>query len=1186
MKRFLLFLAVLLILGACNNQFEDKQASRLGVANLPTLTADFDESTRTYIEDGLYLRWHEEDLITAFVGSTLNCQYKFLGGTGDNSGEFEPIASDNLGTGNVLDRIYAVYPYDATTKISDVGEVSYTIPAIQEYAENTFGRGANLMVAVTKDVNDKFLGFKNVCGYLKIKLYGDATIKSIELIGNGGEKLAGVATITPAYGEIPQIVMSDEATDSITLDCGDGITLSSDVNNPTEFWMVVPPVQFSEGFTIVVTSADGAIFEQKTSNVVTIERNTIQPMKVLPVMFEEVGGQPFDEIWYTSTYNTVVKPYDNTVFGANIISNTCVDGNGVIKFDGRVTMVGDKAFYSASDHLTSMTLPNSVTKIGESAFERCYNVKTITLSANVTEIGAKAFYYCQSMTDITIPDKVTTIGNSAFSDCRNLKSIVIPDSVTAIGNSAFKNCENLTDITFGRGLKTLGSSLFDGCGKLERLSGDVVSEDGRCVIIDGNLIVFFSKNVTEYVIPDGVTSIGTDVFYNCNKLTKVTMPNSLTHIGDSAFERCINLTSVDIPDGVVSIGERAFFECSKITSVTIPDSVTSLGAYAFYCCSGIKSASVGEGITIIGKSTFNDCSSLATITVGSNLTSIGDYAFYNCSKLTGLDIPDCVSEIGEYAFFYCTNLKDIELPEALTSVKKQCFTYCVNAFGDTLVIPDKVETIGWGAFYGVQTPKVLKLGKGLKSIGEHAFNTCCKIETLTIPSNVKEIGESAFENCYIIRELILEDGVESISKRAFYRLQQLTSVEIPSSVNMIGERAFYYCSALSSVNCKSNTPPSVSYASTWNAFSNNASNRKIYVPQGCVDAYKSASGWSEYADAITAESGEESLYESTDFSADGTVVTLQTASEGNGIDIVLMGDGYSDRLIADNTYANMMSKVADIFFSKEPFKTFRDRFNVYYVTAVSKHEGNISGNQTVFGCTFGSGSSVSGDVSKMMSYAQKAISSERVNEATIITIMNAHKVAGVCTLMTPKDTSTDYGCGTGVAILAQGDNEADFIELICHEAGGHGFAKLGDEYAYSSNGAVTSSALNIISAQSKYGWLKNLDTTGDESSVKWAHFMSDSRYSNAVGLYEGGYTYTSGVWRPTENSIMNNGGTEFNAPSREAIYYRIHKLAYGDSWVYDFEEFATYDAINLINATQTRKTSRSYYPSTPPVVID
>ncbi len=334
----------------------------------------------------------------------------------------------------------------------------------------------------------------------------------------------------------------------------------------------------------------------------------------------------------------------------------------------------------------------------------------------------------------------------------------------------------------------------------------------------------------------------------------------------------------------------------------------------------------------------------------------------------------------------------------------------------------------------------------------------------------------------------------------------------------------------------------------------------------------------------------EGIYESTDFSQDGLVYTLQEATEGNGIDIVLLGDGYSDRQIADGTYRKVMEDALEYLFVEEPYKSFRHLFNVYMVNAVSLNEG-IGVGSTVFSTYFGEGTYVGGDDNKVFAYAMQAIPDTHMDKAMIVVMQNSTNYAGTCWMYGPE--SGDYGNGLSISYFPVGSDGEAFKQVLNHEACGHGFSKLDDEYAYEYMGAITAEDIESRKSIEPYGWWKNTDTTSDPAQVKWAHFLTDDRYANdGLGVFEGASTYWTGVWRSTDNSIMryNTGG--FNAPSREAIYYRIHKLAYGDGWVYDYEDFVEYDAINRTQAAMAKRRAQSarqnlndFKPLAPPVVV-
>lgn len=327
------------------------------------------------------------------------------------------------------------------------------------------------------------------------------------------------------------------------------------------------------------------------------------------------------------------------------------------------------------------------------------------------------------------------------------------------------------------------------------------------------------------------------------------------------------------------------------------------------------------------------------------------------------------------------------------------------------------------------------------------------------------------------------------------------------------------------------------------------------------------------------------FYQSTDYSADGEVHTLQTATTGSGIDLIFMGDAFTDKMVEDGTYEQAMIKVMDAFFSEEPYKSYKDRFNVHYVTVISKND--VFYGETALSTYYGEGTQVGGDDDKVIQYALKAISMDQMDDALIIVMMNRDYYAGTC-YMYYGVSDGDYGRGLSIAYFPTSSDEATFNGLVSHEAGGHGFAKLADEYAY--EGSISDAEVNEYRAQEQYGWWKNVDFTSDPSMVKWATFIEDDRYTTeGVGVFEGACTYAEGAWRPTENSIMRYNIGGFNAPSRYAIWYKIHKLAYGVDWNGTYEDFVAYDAVNRQQPTAASR-HRSYVekqlpPLAPPVVV-
>ncbi len=334
-------------------------------------------------------------------------------------------------------------------------------------------------------------------------------------------------------------------------------------------------------------------------------------------------------------------------------------------------------------------------------------------------------------------------------------------------------------------------------------------------------------------------------------------------------------------------------------------------------------------------------------------------------------------------------------------------------------------------------------------------------------------------------------------------------------------------------------------------------------------------------------------YVSKDFSSDGKVAKLQTHEKGNGISIVITGDCFTDKDIASGLFKKVAQQTMEDFFGIEPFTTFRNLFDVYAVTAVSKT--SYSNYGTALDAEFGSGSYVYCNEDKVKQYTLKAV--KKLDETLTIVIVNKNKNSGTAFMPYPS-LDTDYGSGFSYACFGLQDDGVTRRLLINHEANGHGFTKLQDEYYYTGSGTFPKEDGQAIKdTYFAKGFYANIDFESDPQKVKWAKFLSDKRYKyDGLGVFEGGMTMEKGVWRPSENSIMGYqqvgyDGDRFNAPSRAAAYIRIHKLAYGSSWKFDYEEFVKYDAKNRKTSASTQSArvpeagSRPVIPHTPPVFI-
>ena len=334
-------------------------------------------------------------------------------------------------------------------------------------------------------------------------------------------------------------------------------------------------------------------------------------------------------------------------------------------------------------------------------------------------------------------------------------------------------------------------------------------------------------------------------------------------------------------------------------------------------------------------------------------------------------------------------------------------------------------------------------------------------------------------------------------------------------------------------------------------------------------------------------------YYSEDFSRNGKITNLQKATVGSGIQLILMGDAFTDRLIEDGTYASAINNAVEDFFAIEPFASFRNMFDINMIDVVSLNEVIADDTNTALGTYFKSGTVVEGNETTVYQLAQ-TVSGFRKGNVLVIVIMNSNKYGGTTYLKYPTDTYVDYGVGNAIAYVPLCTSREQFTSVLQHEAGGHGFGKLQDEYYYSSNGQIPAQLAADMRDKQSRGFYRNIDFTSDPAKVRWAAFLQDERYQyDGLGVFEGACGYSSGAFRPTESSMMYHNEGPFNAPSREAIYYRLHKLAYGSSWVYDREAFVEYDAINRRTSPRAAQSgakgssfSKPELPLLPPPVLE
>ena len=361
-----------------------------------------------------------------------------------------------------------------------------------------------------------------------------------------------------------------------------------------------------------------------------------------------------------------------------------------VKMEEGLTKIGGSAF-SGCKNIKTVEIPNSVTEIGASAFLDCTAITTINIGSRVTSIGESAFGGCSglvafaipngvklinpgtfsgctSLLSVTIPEGVETIGESAFYNCHSLANVVIPEGVKTIGWNAFYSCQGISSLTLPKSLESIGSGAFNKCDQIEEVKlADIAAwcnislgeNYGANPLALAQHVYVKDKEVTDLVIPDGVTSISNGAFRNCNWITSLTLPNGFTKIDENSFRRCYGLISVSLPNSLTTIDKYAFADCGALTSITIPSSVTTIGEYALRC-TGLSSVVIPNGVTTINEYTFSDCYALTSLSIPESVTTIKGNAFNGCSKLENLIIPSKVEYIYQQAFANCGNLKGVK----------------------------------------------------------------------------------------------------------------------------------------------------------------------------------------------------------------------------------------------------------------------------------------------------------------------------------------------------------------------------------------------------------------------------------------------------------------------------------------------------------------------------------------------
>lgn len=717
-----------------------------------------------------------------------------------------------------------------------------------------------------------------------------------------------------------------------------------------------------------------------------------------------------------------------------------------------------------------------------------------------------------------------------------------------------------------------------------------------------------SNSLNRIVLPDTLKSIGSNAFYGCKYLSgSLIIPEGVTEIKRGAFNGCIGLNGIlSLPSTLKKLGNRGeddmgdegtdyyggvFQNCRNLTgNLILPDNLELIRGYCFSGCSGLYGElRLPAKLKRMGNCAFSSCSGFTgSLSIPQGITALPSEAFHNCGFNGTLTLHNGITNIANDAFANCHFKGELHLPKSLKVISENAF--CNNDFSGTLTLPSTLTHIGSNAFaYNWRLMGILDIPQEVESIGENAFSNCKMLEGIIFPESMETIRQGAFNECYGINSIICKGTMPAhIESGAFDGVAKDNfTLEVPESAisqyqAAPGWKDFKRIAAHHELVCR----PSVACA-----LSTEHKQKLVINAEGEWEV-ASKPNWCEVSPASGNKKTEVTLTikgmaKNAD-SRDGKVVfrlkdkdythecsvsqygyeygedewiTLQKATKGNngGINIVLLGDGFNAKDIASGKYLNDIKQEVEYFFGIEPYKTYRDYFNVYTAIPLSTESG-VGTVNTIrynrFNTTFTGGVGLKADYDEVFDYALGAptVNKGNLNQTLIIMVPNSTDYGGICQM---------WEDGSAIAFCPQSTYgyPLDTRGVIQHEAGGHGFGKLGDEYIYHNAfidfcDCTCCGHVFEFNAAKSLGWFDNLELTGKMHSVGWSHLIFDNRYSDIVDIYEGGYMHNRGVFRSEPNSCMNNDIPYYSTISRESIVKRIKAYA-GET--YSFEDFVKND---------------------------
>lgn len=1108
-------------------------------------TADIDDTNSVvmYGAPQIKISGHIEQEYISRVNDGGFCQDDQVGLFGVNYTDNNTLAGELLDEGNQVDN--ARYTYDeANNQWVASGNIYYkdSKTNIDLYGYYPYGT-VNSVSEYAFEVQQDQSGNNSIDGYAQSDfLWAKATNiapteQKIKILFNHKMACANVVLVEGenfADGEFASLkksvlVMNTSRTSTIDLATGvvsatgevesEGIVMKS---NEEGYKAIVVPQTVAAGASLFSITVDGVAYRFKKDVDFTYEQGkqakfTIEVSKKVPsgdYEFSLVDCEIVDWIADIDTHGGEARQYyvvhqEEPGTLEQKLSEAKKDPSKIknLKVSGKINVIDFNFMRDDMSILQAVNLAEC---------EVCEKNDAYSKNA-ANEIPRSAFSGKSSLVYFSFPKNITHIDDYAFASCSNLSgALIIPDGVTEIGDGAFKGCSNLTSLQLPPNLKVLAG--FSDCSSLS-----------------GTLN-----------IPSTVTRIEGHAFANCSGLTgQLKFPENLEYIGCAAFYGCSGLTgSITIPQKVAVIYGGTFAGCSGLNgNLTLHDNLKlslndnlRYGDYGpFAGCNFTGELILPANLTEIPESCFLGCDFSSIGSFPEGLLEIDKGAFQYCGRLSGiLEFPESLVSIGDYAFSGCSTLEGIILPSELGVIKASTFRDCyyINKITCNAIEP---PTILSGAFDGVAKDNFTV------EVPEQSIN---RYQNDTKWGEFKRIG-AHYDFSISRREMRVLNAEHS---REFV-------LRVPADYTWSIESKPDWCTITPSSGVgKQNVVVTVSEmtdsdVATFEINTGAYNSPKYETHNGRAGEIVFLLNDKNYRTTLKVEQ-----YDCDNY--DGEVITNQPASVGNGVNIVFMGDCFDARDIANGSYLKGINEAIGHYFDIEPYKTYKPYFNIYTVVGMSNDSGMGTVN-TIRDAKFGSQYSLEGispNHETTYEYAMKAttVNEDNLGQTLVVMIENTTEYGGICYM---------WGDGSAIACCPMSADAYpyDFRGIVQHEAGGHGFGKLGDEYIYYNSWLPTCLCYGGFLNGKALGWYRNLEDFGDMDKVGWSHLIFHPKYSNIVDVYEGGYTHTRGCFRSEPNSCMNNNIPYYSAISRQEMVERIMKYA---GKQFDINEFYANDVLD------------------------